>query len=58
MAFLGSDPGQEVDDTWWDEMLVAWFDVPEAENPAESGSESDADSDHAASTKTKESQKA
>lgn len=31
VAFLGSDPGQEVDETWWDEMLVAWFEVPEAE---------------------------
>jgi len=31
VAFLGSDPGQEVDEPWWDEMLVAWFEVPEAE---------------------------
>lgn len=31
VAFLGSDPGQEVDEAWWDEMLVAWFEVPEAE---------------------------
>lgn len=29
VAFLGTDPGQEVDETWWDEMLVAWFEVPE-----------------------------
>jgi hypothetical protein len=29
LAFLGSDPGQDVDEAWWDEMLVAWFEVPE-----------------------------
>jgi hypothetical protein len=31
VAFLGSDPGQEVDEPWWDEMLVTWFEVPETE---------------------------
>ena len=35
VAFLGSDPGKEIDETWWDEMLVSWFDVPEEEKPAE-----------------------
>jgi hypothetical protein len=33
--FLGSDPGDEVTEAWWDEMLVQWFDVPEEEKPAE-----------------------
>jgi hypothetical protein len=39
VAFLGSDPGPEVDETWWDEMLIQWFDVPEEEKPAEEGGE-------------------
>lgn len=33
VAFLGSDPGRDVDEGWWDDMLVAWFDVPEEEKP-------------------------
>ncbi len=35
VAFLGSDPGDEVNEAWWEEMLVQWFDVPEEEKPAE-----------------------
>lgn len=35
VEFLGKDPGNEVDEAWWDEMLVQWFDVPEAEKPVE-----------------------
>lgn len=31
VAFLGVDPGPEIDDVWWDEMLVAWFGAPEEE---------------------------
>jgi len=31
VTFLGSDPGQDVDEAWWDEMLVAWFETPEEE---------------------------
>jgi hypothetical protein len=29
LTFLGSDPGPDVDEAWWDEMLVAWFEAPE-----------------------------
>ena len=35
VAFLGSDPGKDIDEAWWDEMLVSWFDVPEEEKPME-----------------------
>jgi hypothetical protein len=35
VSFLGSDPGDEVTETWWEEMLVQWFDVPEEKKPAE-----------------------
>lgn len=31
VAFLGTDPGEEVTEAWWDDMLVQWFDVPEEE---------------------------
>ena len=31
VSFLGTDPGSEVDEAWWDDMLVQWFDVPEEE---------------------------
>jgi hypothetical protein len=36
VAFLGVDPGDEVTEAWWDDMLVQWFDVPEEESPVES----------------------
>jgi len=35
VAFLGTDPGADVTEVWWEEMLVQWFDVPEEEKPAE-----------------------
>lgn len=31
VEFLGQDPGEEVDQAWWDDMLVAWFEQPEEE---------------------------
>jgi hypothetical protein len=31
VGFLGQDPGQDVDQVWWDDMLVAWFEEPEEE---------------------------
>jgi len=31
VAFLGVDPGPEIDEAWWDDMLVAWFGAPEEE---------------------------
>lgn len=33
VAFLGTDPGEEVTEAWWDDMLVQWFDVPEEKKP-------------------------
>ncbi len=43
VAILGVDPGSDVDETWWDEMLVAWFEEPEAESSSEesAGSETE-----------------
>ena len=35
VTFLGTDPGEDVTETWWEEMLVQWFDVPEEEKPAQ-----------------------
>ena len=31
VAFLGVDPGPEIDEAWWDDMLVAWFGALEEE---------------------------
>ncbi len=49
VVFLGVDPGDEVTEAWWDDMLVQWFDVPEEEKPAEEdgGTESSAGSESA-----------
>jgi hypothetical protein len=35
VAFLGVDPGPEIDESWWEEMLVAWFGAPEEEEVLE-----------------------
>jgi hypothetical protein len=35
---LGVDPGSEVDEAWWEEMLVAWFEQPDVEPSAEEAS--------------------
>ncbi|MCC2641150.1 MAG: hypothetical protein K0S45_1563 [Nitrospira sp.] len=35
VAFLAVDPGSEIDEAWWEEMLVAWFEAPEEEESEE-----------------------
>jgi hypothetical protein len=35
VAFLAVDPGSEIDEAWWEEMLVAWFEAPEEEQTEE-----------------------
>jgi hypothetical protein len=32
---LATDPGPEVDEAWWDDMLVAWFEEPLDETATE-----------------------
>ena len=54
VAFLGADPGNDVDEAWWDDMLVQWFDVPEEEKPAEGeAGEQGADSDSPSTIQSK-----
>lgn len=54
VAFLGADPGTEVDEAWWDEMLVQWFDMPEEEKLTEGeGEEQPAESTSATSSEGK-----
>src|SRR5918996_2231985 len=36
VAMLGQDPGTDIDQAWWDDMLVAWFEQPETETEPES----------------------
>jgi hypothetical protein len=43
VAFLGVDPGSEIDEAWWDEMLVAWFGAPEEDEEEKQDSEATAD---------------
>jgi len=45
VAFLGTDPGEDVTEAWWDEMLVQWFDVPEEEKPVQEEDSAANDSD-------------
>jgi hypothetical protein len=35
VAMLGQDPGTDVDQAWWDDMLVTWFEEPETETAAD-----------------------
>lgn len=40
--YIGTDPGSDVTEAWWEEMLVSWFDVPEPEpGPEEQGEAGD-----------------
>lgn len=54
VAFLGNDPGSEVDAAWWEEMLVSWFESPEDEKPAgEEGGDKAAESEFSPEIKSK-----
>jgi len=52
---LGEDPGSEVNEVWWEDMLVNWFEEPEEEAEAEGedteGSESMAEEDQSSNEK-------
>ena len=50
VAFLGTDPGEDVTEAWWEEMLVQWFDVPEKEKPVENNEDSQSASSESSST--------
>lgn len=41
VEFLAVDPGPRVDETWWDDMLVAWFEEPEEEEAKEETEEAE-----------------
>jgi hypothetical protein len=53
---LGEDPGSEVNEVWWEDMLVNWFEEPEEEVEAEGeeaeGSESSAEADQSSNEKS------
>lgn len=53
MVFLGTDPGEDVDGGWWEEMLVKWFEEPEEdgqelvdEDPQHAGDQPEDSQDH------------
>lgn len=39
VAMLGVDPGDEVDEAWWKDMLVKWFEEPEEDGAAQEDKE-------------------
>jgi len=41
VASLGVDPGPDVDEAWWEDMLVAWFEEPEPAQAEGEPAESD-----------------
>lgn len=43
VSVLGVDPGPEVEEVWWEDMLVAWFEEPEAEAAQDGDAERPAD---------------
>ncbi len=45
VALLGEDPGEEVNDVWWQDMLVNWFEEPEEEGEEDLEAESLEDSE-------------
>ncbi len=55
VAMLGEDPGPDVDEAWWEEMLVGWFEEPALEEPeaAESETEDSSSADTAVSSEDK-----
>jgi len=62
VALLGEDPGEEVDNVWWEDMLVQWFEEPEEEEEgddddmsAESADDSETDSDDKRASDTSDS---
>jgi hypothetical protein len=34
VSIFGLDPGPDVDQAWWEDILVAWFEEPDSEEPA------------------------
>ncbi|HSF10248.1 MAG TPA: hypothetical protein VLA60_12605 [Nitrospirales bacterium] len=45
-GFFGEDPGSEVNEVWWEDMLVNWFEEPEeeVEDAIDGGSSEDSES--------------
>ncbi len=55
VAFLGEDPGEDVDLIWWESMLVNWFEEPEEEGDEDVGDKSSEDSESASQQKASDS---
>ncbi len=43
VSCLGVDPGADVDDVWWEAMLVMWFETPEDDDDESGSSDDDRD---------------
>ncbi len=55
VSFLGVDPGAEVDEVWWEEMLVKWFETPEEDHEElEASSQDETDQESSGDSKDQE----
>lgn len=53
VEFLGQDPGPDIDQAWWDEMLVAWFEEPATEEEGDKAGEEPAADEPASAAEAK-----
>lgn len=59
VSLLGVDPGAEVDEVWWEDMLVKWFETTEEdleETDEESAAESDEESEASSEEQSEDSE--
>ena len=52
VGLLGEDPGEEVNEVWWQDMLVNWFEEPEEEGEENVDAESSDDTETASEVDT------
>ena len=58
VVLLGMDPGPDVDEAWWDDMLVSWFEEPEEEQATAEEEKPASAPDHEKPTSDSETKKA
>ena len=56
--YIGMDPGTDVTEAWWEEMLVSWFDQPEPEGSPEEETVEGDEAERASAESTQEPAKA
>lgn len=54
VKMLGVDPGPEVDQVWWEDMLARWFEEPEDDSEEESTEDGEAADSEGSAVKSSE----